>query len=66
MPAIPPRHDRRTLALVALLCFGQVALWGLAAGLSYKAPEIDSAEQFVWAYSLQAGYWKHQIGRAHV
>ena len=59
MPAIPPRHDRRTLALVALLCFGQVALWGLAAGLSYKAPEIDSAEQFVWAYSLQAGYWKH-------
>ena len=55
----PPWRDRRTLAIVALLCIGQVALWGLAAGLLYKAPEIDSAEQFVWAYSLQAGYWKH-------
>ena len=59
MPPLPPWRDRRTLALVALLCIGQVALWGLAAGLMYKAPEIDSAEQFVWAYSLQAGYWKH-------
>ncbi len=59
MPPYPPWRDRRTLALVALLCIGQVLLWGLAAGLMYKAPEIDSAEQFVWAYSLQFGYWKH-------
>ena len=59
MHAIPPWRDRRTLAAVALLCIGQVLLWGLAAGLTYKAPEIDSAEQFVWAFSMQAGYWKH-------
>ena len=59
MLAHPPWHDRRTLAAVALLCIGQVLLWGLGAGLAYNAPEIDSAEQFVWAFSMQAGYWKH-------
>ncbi len=59
MPVHPLWRDRRTLALVALLCLGQVVLWGLVAGLMYKAPEIDSAEQLVWAYSMQAGYWKH-------
>jgi 4-amino-4-deoxy-L-arabinose transferase-like glycosyltransferase len=45
--------------LVGALCLGQVLLWGLAFGLSYSAPEIDSAEQFVWAFSLENGYWKH-------
>lgn len=55
----PPRDDRHVLALLVLLCVGQVLLWGLAFGLSYKAPEIDSAEQFVWAFSLENGYWKH-------
>lgn len=54
-----PRRDRHTSALVALLCVAQVLLWGVAAGLAYRAPEVDSAEQLVWAYSMQAGYWKH-------
>ena len=54
-----PAPDRRVLGWVAALCVGQVLLWGLAFGLSYKAPEIDSAEQFVWAFSLENGYWKH-------
>ena len=44
---------------VVLLCLGQVLLWGLAFGLTYTAPGIDSAEQFVWAFSLENGYWKH-------
>ncbi|WP_413897045.1 glycosyltransferase family 39 protein [Rhodoferax sp.] len=47
------------LCLLGLLCIGQVLLWSLAFGLSYTAPEIDSAEQFVWAFSLENGYWKH-------
>ena len=34
-------------------------LWGLSAGLTYSAPELDSAEQFVWAFSMESGYWKH-------
>ncbi|HEY2927280.1 glycosyltransferase family 39 protein [Piscinibacter sp.] len=54
-----PAPDRRVLGWVAALCVGQVLLWGLAFGLSHKVPEIDSAEQFVWAFSLENGYWKH-------
>ena len=54
-----PGVDRRVLAWVALLCVGQALLWSIAFGLTYKAPEIDSAEQFVWAFSLENGYWKH-------
>jgi len=43
----------------ALLCaLAQVLLWSTAFSL-YKAPGIDSAEQFVWAFSLENGYWKH-------
>lgn len=45
--------------IVLLLCLSQVALWGLATAWAYKAPEIDSAEQFIWSFSLQNGYWKH-------
>jgi len=44
---------------VLALCLGQWLLWSLAFALTYKAPEIDSAEQFVWAFSMQNGYWKH-------
>jgi 4-amino-4-deoxy-L-arabinose transferase-like glycosyltransferase len=50
-------HDQRRW--VALLCIGQVLLWGLVVGLNYSAPEVDSAEQFVWAFSMESGYWKH-------
>ncbi|MGZ5217085.1 MAG: glycosyltransferase family 39 protein [Caldimonas sp.] len=63
-----PRPDRRVRPsspvlrdwwILAALCVGQVVLWGLAFGLTYRAPEIDSAEQFVWSFSLENGYWKH-------
>ena len=57
MPELAPAHDRRRW--VALLCIGQVLLWGLVVGLNYSAPEVDSAEQFVWAFSMENGYWKH-------
>jgi 4-amino-4-deoxy-L-arabinose transferase-like glycosyltransferase len=49
----------REWAWVVVLCGAQVLLWSLAFGLTYKAPEIDSAEQFVWSFSLESGYWKH-------
>jgi 4-amino-4-deoxy-L-arabinose transferase-like glycosyltransferase len=45
--------------LVLLLCAGQVVLWAVGASLLYKAPGMDSAEQFVWAFALESGYWKH-------
>lgn len=50
---------RRDWAILLALCAGQMLLWSLAFGLTYQAPEIDSAEQFVWAFSLENGYWKH-------
>ena len=57
--SLPLRWPLAAGTLVALLCIAQVLLWGSAFALAYKAPEIDSAEQFVWAFSLQNGYWKH-------
>ena len=48
-----------TWLVVLLLCLGQVLLWTLAFGLTYQAPEPDSAEQLVWSFSMQNGYWKH-------
>jgi len=44
---------------VLLLCAAQVLLWSFAFGLTYSAPELDGAEQFVWSFSLENGYWKH-------
>ena len=41
------------------LSYMSVLLWGVACWLSYSAPEVDSAEQFVWSFSLENGYWKH-------
>jgi len=42
-----------------VFCISQVVLWSLAFGLTYSAPEMDSAEQFVWSFSVESGYWKH-------
>ncbi len=44
---------------VLLLCLAQTLLWGLGLGWTRRAPELDSAEQFVWAFSMESGYWKH-------
>ncbi|HWI10980.1 MAG TPA: glycosyltransferase family 39 protein [Burkholderiaceae bacterium] len=56
---VSARDQRRVGFAVALLCVGQVLLWSVMAGLNYTSPEIDSAEQFVWAFSMENGYWKH-------
>jgi hypothetical protein len=37
----------------------QLLLWGGAALFFYRSVQLDSAEQFVWAVSLENGYWKH-------
>ena len=64
VPALrPAQADRqpasRAWQLALLLAVGQMLLWGLAAALAYHAPDVDSAEQFVWSVSLQGGYYKH-------
>ena len=50
---------------LAVFCVLQVVLWSLAFGLTYSAPEMDSAEQFVWSFSVESGYWKHFARRGH-
>ena len=60
LPAHAPANDPRPVGLIVLLlCVGQVLLWSVLGGLTYSAPEMDSAEQFVWAFSMESGYWKH-------
>lgn len=58
-PAAPLGRVRPAWHWVLALCVGQVLLWGFAFGLTYNAPEIDSAEQFIWSFSMESGYWKH-------
>lgn len=42
------------------LLFGwTLVLWTVCGVAAYRAPQLDSAEQFVWSISLQNGYWKH-------
>lgn len=55
----PARSSRHYAFILLALCCGQILLWSCALGLTYRAPEIDSAEQFAWAFSLENGYWKH-------
>jgi 4-amino-4-deoxy-L-arabinose transferase-like glycosyltransferase len=50
---------RRAFWLALLLATAQVIVLSIAVGLAYRAPEIDSAEQFIWSFSLENGYWKH-------
>ena len=54
-------HDRATGGWkeAALFALAQALLWSLAFSLSYKAPALDGAEQFIWAFSLENGYWIH-------
>jgi len=49
----------QALRWVLFLCLAQTLLWGLGLGWTRRAPELDSAEQFVWAFSMESGYWKH-------
>jgi 4-amino-4-deoxy-L-arabinose transferase-like glycosyltransferase len=49
----------QALRWVLLLCLAQTLMWGVGLGWTRRAPELDSAEQFVWAFSMESGYWKH-------
>lgn len=57
----PPRGAglRVTPALVMLLAAAYALAWGLGLAWSRHAPTLDSAEQLVWSYALEPGYWKH-------
>lgn len=44
---------------VALLATAYAFCWAAGMAFSRGAPTLDSAEQLVWSYALEAGYWKH-------
>src|SRR2546423_2437102 len=54
-------EDRSTVCWTdaALFALAQALLWSFAFSFTYKAPALDGADQFVWAFSLENGYWKH-------
>lgn len=52
------RVDAAAFAAVAL-CLAHLALWGGVFALTFPMPRLDGAEQLVWAYSAEGGYWKH-------
>lgn len=41
------------------LVLAHFAWWSVLLVGGHRAPELDSAEQLVWSYSLEGGYWKH-------
>ncbi len=51
-----PLSPRR--AVIALIV-AHFAWWSLLLALGHRAPELDSAEQFAWSFSMESGYWKH-------
>lgn len=53
------RAADRPTRLTLGFCLGHALLWSVALALGHSAPELDSAEQFTWAFSLESGYWKH-------
>lgn len=55
-------HKRPTSAdwaLALAVALGAALLWGAGLALTRDAPALDSAEQLLWGYSMEAGYWKH-------
>jgi 4-amino-4-deoxy-L-arabinose transferase-like glycosyltransferase len=46
------------LKVLGLAC-AYVLAWAGGLALTRRAPPLDSAEQLVWSYAMQGGYWKH-------
>ena len=59
-PRIPPQAttQRFTLCVVLLALLYAVA-WAAGMAHYHGAPPLDSAEQLVWSYVMEGGYWKH-------
>lgn len=55
--ARPTRAASPALVLAAAALY--VLAWGGGLAWTHRAPPLDSAEQLVWSYALQGGYWKH-------
>jgi len=49
----------RGTTLAVLLAAAYAIVWALGMASYHLAPPLDSAEQLVWSYATEAGYWKH-------
>ncbi|MDB5956385.1 MAG: hypothetical protein JWP60_2993 [Ramlibacter sp.] len=47
------------VAVALAFAFAYACWWAAGLAHGYGAPPLDSAEQLVWSYSLEASYWKH-------
>lgn len=56
---LPRERARGLIFIVAAFALAHVLLWGVGFSLAHSSPHVDGAEQLVWSYALQAGYWKH-------
>jgi hypothetical protein len=56
---IEPRTRTAPYWLAPALTVAGIGLWVLLAALTNSGQFADSIEQFVWAQSLESGYWKH-------
>jgi 4-amino-4-deoxy-L-arabinose transferase-like glycosyltransferase len=59
-----PANDARSIGWRLLLIATCVAaaytvLWALGMASYHQAPPLDNAEQLVWSYAMEGGYWKH-------
>ena len=59
VPIPKGRVRLRVTAIAALVAAAYVLFWALGMASYHLAPPLDSAEQLVWSYALEGGYWKH-------
>lgn len=50
---------QRFTLLVVLVALLYAVAWAAGMAHYHRAPPLDSAEQLVWSYALEGGYWKH-------
>jgi 4-amino-4-deoxy-L-arabinose transferase-like glycosyltransferase len=57
-----PAHavpSRRFIAIALALALVYAVAWAAGMASYHRAPPLDSAEQLVWSYAMEGGYWKH-------
>ncbi|MFL6691360.1 MAG: glycosyltransferase family 39 protein, partial [Ramlibacter sp.] len=51
--------SRRFIAIALALALVYAVAWAAGMASYHRAPPLDSAEQLVWSYAMEGGYWKH-------
>ena len=54
-----PAVSRRFVLLAMAVALLYAVAWAAGMAHYHRAPPLDSAEQLVWSYAMEGGYWKH-------